>query len=218
VANAAALGAVVLVVAALSVWWVVASRPHPIPVTGSGVLAAGSPSAASGSPSAVAGSVGSSAPGSDAATTGEPALLVVDVAGLVAHPGIYRLPAGSRVYDALVAAGGAMAGTSTTPLNLAAPLADGQQVVVGVAGVTGQVAPNAAGVSGGAASPGSTLVSLNAASLEQLEALPGVGPVLAQHILDWRSQHGRFARVDQLRDVSGIGPAKFAAIKARVTV
>lgn len=147
----------------------------------------------------------------------------MDVAGKVRRPGIYRLPAGSRVDDALRAAGGAQPGVSTAALNLAARLSDGEQIVVSVPGLAATAggapgAPGTAGPSSGSQSDGSATVSLNSATLEQLESLPGVGPVLGQHILDWRAQHGRFTSVDQLRDVSGIGEVKFAALKPRVTL
>jgi competence protein ComEA len=221
--NVAALGVAVLIAATATLWWVVASRPRPIPVLESGAGLAGAtttPSAglghASPSPSA---SGGRPSPGGQpsVAETGADGL-VVDVAGKVARPGIYRLPAGSRVFDALLAAGGPLPGVVTTPLNLAAPLNDGQQVVVGIDGMTGQAGPSGGAVGGSGTGGSGTTVSLNSASLDQLQHLPGVGPVLAQHILDWRAQHGRFTSVDQLRDVSGIGPSKFAAIKSKVTL
>jgi len=150
------------------------------------------------------------------------ALVVVDVAGKVRHPGLYRLPPGSRVDDAIRAAGGARPGVRLDGLNLAAKLVDGQQVAVGIAPAAGGggIAGGGSGGGGGGASGGSTgaPVNLNTATLDQLQTLPGVGPVLAQHILDWRSQHGSFSSVDQLDDVTGIGDVKFAALKPLVTV
>ncbi|MCU1658655.1 MAG: ComEA family DNA-binding protein, partial [Pseudonocardiales bacterium] len=138
--------------------------------------------------------------------------LVVDVAGRVRHPGLYRLPEGSRVYDALRAAGGALPGVELASLNLAARLTDGQQVAVGRPGASPTSAPSGGAVSGGQP------VNLNTASLDQLESLPGVGPVLAQNILDWRAGHGQFSTIDQLREVTGIGAVKFAALRPLVTV
>lgn len=136
--------------------------------------------------------------------------LVVDVAGKVRRPGLVRLPAGARVADALTAAGGVLPGTPTVALNLARKVADGEQVLVGVD------APSAAvgGAAGAAAGP----LDLNAATAEQLDALPGIGPVLADKIVSWRTEHGRFASVDQLREVGGIGESKYAALKAKVRV
>lgn len=133
------------------------------------------------------------------------ALLVVDVAGDVRRPGLVRLPAGSRVADAVAAAGGALPGATTEGLNLARVLEDGEQVLVGA-----PAAPASPGAAG--------LVDLNAATAEQLDALPGVGPVLAERIVAWRDAHGPFASVDQLREVSGIGERKFAELRDLVTV
>ncbi len=146
--------------------------------------------------------------------------MVVDVAGKVRHPGLYRLPVGARVDDAVRAAGGALAGVDVSSLNLAARVVDGQQILVGIAPPAGAGAAPTGGAAGpgGAAGTSAGPVDLNTAGLDQLETLPGVGPVLGQHILDWRTAHGRFATVDQLLDVTGIGPAKFAALRALVSV
>lgn len=142
--------------------------------------------------------------------------IVVDVSGKVRAPGIHRLPAGSRVVDALRAAGGVRPGTSTDGLNRARFLVDGEQVIVGgpapvsAAGTGG--GGTAAGGSGGGAVPAAP-VSLNTATVEQLDTLPGVGPVLAQHIVDFRAQHGGFRSVEQLREVNGIGDRRFADLR-----
>jgi competence protein ComEA len=133
--------------------------------------------------------------------------LVVDVAGKVRRPGLVRLPAGARVADALTAAGGVLPGTPTVALNLARKVADGEQVLVGVDATAG----------GGAAVAGG-LLDLNTATAEQLDSLPGLGPVLADKIVSWRTEHGRFASVDQLRQVGGIGESKYTALKAKVRV
>ncbi|WUJ17057.1 ComEA family DNA-binding protein [Streptomyces sp. NBC_00390] len=140
------------------------------------------------------------------------ARIVVDVSGKVLRPGVLRLPAGSRVADALAAAGGVRAGTDLTGLNRARVLMDGEQVVVGVPAPPGPVATGPGGAGGPAAGP----VSLNSATVEQLETLPGVGPVLAQHIVDHRTQHGGFRSVDELRDVNGIGDRRFADLESLV--
>ena len=145
----------------------------------------------------------------------------MSVAGKVARPGLVRLPVGSRVDDALRAAGGPVAGTSPGLLNLARRLVDGEQVLVGVEPPPGSPAGAPTGASGaataGTAAPGAPL-DLNAATLADLDALPGIGPVLAQRILDWRAEHTRFASVDQLREVTGIGEAKYQDLKAQVAV
>lgn len=147
--------------------------------------------------------------------------VVVDVSGKVRSPGVHRLPAGSRVTDALRAAGGVRPGADLTGLNRARVLVDGEQVVVGVPASPGQ--PAAGGVDGGAvgpgaggAGPGGAPVSLSTATVEQLDTLPGVGPVLAQHIVDYRTRHGGFRSVDELREVNGIGERRFADIEPRV--
>ncbi|WAU79717.1 ComEA family DNA-binding protein [Streptomyces sp. Qhu-G9] len=142
--------------------------------------------------------------------------IVVDVSGKVREPGIHRLPAGSRVEDALKAAGGVRPGTDTEGLNRARFLVDGEQVVVGApATVAGPGAAGTAGGTGGTAAGGaaSAPVALNTATLEQLDTLPGVGPVLAQHIVDYRTQHGGFRSVDELREVNGIGDRRFADLQ-----
>jgi competence protein ComEA len=147
--------------------------------------------------------------------TGPPAAggeLIVDIEGKVRHPGIVRVPKGSRVIDALEAAGGALPGAQTAGLNLARVLTDGELILVGVPPPAG-VAPTAA-ASGVPAGP----LDLNTATLDQLEELPGVGPVLAQRILDYRLKQGRFASVDELRAVSGIGDQRFAELKDLVRV
>ena len=141
-------------------------------------------------------------------TTAAPQALVVDVVGAVRRPGLYRLSAGARIADAVSRAGGATRKAELALLNLAAPLADGQQVVVPQHGSAPVAAATAAGT-GVAAGP----VHLNTATLEQLDALPGVGPVTAQKILDYRQKHGSFASVDELDAVPGIGPARMDQLK-----
>jgi competence protein ComEA len=137
--------------------------------------------------------------------------LVIHVAGKVANPGVVQLPHGSRVLDAIEAAGGADADVDLTPLNLARLLTDGEQVAVGI-----DPAPEAAPVGGGPAVGG--LINLNTATADQLETLPGIGPTLAGQILLWREQNGRFTAIEELQEVSGIGPKKFAALADQVTV
>lgn len=142
--------------------------------------------------------------------------VVVDVAGAVRHPGVRRLPAGSRIIDALHAAGGPTRHADTTSLNLAQLLTDGEQILVPVAQHVGGTPPASASTpSSGSAG---TLVNINTASVEELDGLPGIGPVLAQAIVDYRTQNGPFTSLDQLMDVSGIGDATYADLQSLVTL
>jgi competence protein ComEA len=155
----------------------------------------------------------------DSVTVGEegsqPAgVVVVDVAGKVHRPGIATLPAGSRVVDALRAAGGVRPGVDRTSINLARVLVDGEQIVVGEPAVAGPAAAAAGGPTGQAAS----LVNLNTADQATLESLPGVGPVTAQAIMAWREENGGFTSVDDLLEVSGIGDATLAELAPFVTL
>ena len=142
--------------------------------------------------------------------------VVVHVAGKVREPGVFTLPAGSRVVDAVRAAGGVRDGADTGRLNLARLLVDGEQILVGVTAPPAPPAPP--GAPGPASGDPTQAINLNTATAEDLEELPGVGPVLAGRIVDYRTQHGGFRSVEQLRDVSGIGPKRFADLKDRVRV
>jgi competence protein ComEA len=180
-----ALGAVAAMAALVAVLVLVRARPHevvPPAVLSPGTAIGASPSAAAGE-------------------------LVVAVAGKVRRPGLVRLPPGSRVDDAVRAAGGLLPGASYGLLNLARHLVDGEQVLVGIAGA----AAGPAGAAGG-------LLDLNTATAQDLDGLPGIGPVLAERIVAWRTEHGRFGSVDQLREVGGIGESKYAQLKSKVTV
>ena len=143
--------------------------------------------------------------------------VVIDVVGAVRRPGLYRLAQSGRIADALARAGGATRKADLSLVNLAAPLADGQQVIVprrGSAGAGGAAAP-AAGTAATPGAPGLATgpVHLNTATLEQLDSLPGVGPVTAQKILDYRTEHGPFTSVDELDAVPGIGPSRMDQLK-----
>lgn len=138
-------------------------------------------------------------------------LLVVDVAGAVRRPGLYNLRAGSRINDAIAAAGGATAKAQLDAVNLAAPVADGEQVVVPRRGAVAA----AAGAPAAGSSPSAPL-DLNTATLEQLDELPGIGPVTAQKILDYRQEHGAFHSVAELEGVPGIGAGRLAQLKGLV--
>jgi competence protein ComEA len=134
--------------------------------------------------------------------------LVVHVAGAVRRPGVYRMPAGSRVDDAVSRAGGASPRAELEAVNLAARLADGQQVVVPERAPGGA----AATVAGGEEGP----ISLGTATVEQLDGIDGIGPVTAGAIVEFRDEHGGLASVDQLDQVPGIGPATMEALRARL--
>ena len=148
-----------------------------------------------------------------ASTTAETAY--AHAAGAVTRPGLYRVPPGARVSDLLDAAGGPGVDADVDQLNLAAPVADGERVYVPKKGEAPPVAPATAT---GAASAPTGPINLNTATLEQLDALPGVGPATAQAILDYRSQHGRFRSVEELLEVRGIGEAKLADLRPKVRV
>lgn len=173
--------------------WYVRSLPRPVEVAAapSGGTAS-APASASPSPEVV---------------------VLVDVAGWVRRPGVYEFTEGARVIDAIDAAGGARSGALLEALNLAAPLTDGIQILVPREGQEG-VAP--APVTGGAVAGG--LVNVNSAMATELEELPGIGEVIAQRIIDYRTENGPFATVDELLDVSGIGDAILESIRELVTV
>jgi competence protein ComEA len=160
------------------------------------------------------------------ATSAAAADVVVQVVGAVHRPGLVRLPTGSRVADAVRAAGGLTAGAQEASVNLARVLVDGEQLLVQRRGrpailpAPGPAVGSAGGAGGGGATGGSPTapVDLNTATLEQLDGLPGIGPVLAQRILDWRTANGRFDSVDELGEVSGIGEAHLSDLRPLVVV
>jgi competence protein ComEA len=200
----AVVGLLAAIVAGAYLWW---SRPErrPVPpVVVSPAAHRAAPLGAASEPAAPATPAVSSSP------------VLVDVAGKVRHPGVVSLPTGARVIDAIKAAGGVRPGAQTGTLNLARRVVDGEQILVGVDGTPAPAVPPAA--SPGAAPAGGAPLDLNTASAAQLDQLPGVGPVLAQRIVDYRTQHGAFRSVDELRQVSGIGAAKFGDLKGLVTV
>lgn len=194
----AVVTALAAVLAAVGVW---SNRPVPEPVPALPML----PAVAAAAPSAAS---------SAASSTGPPGELVVSVVGKVAEPGLVQVTDGARVADAIEAAGGALPGTDVTALNLARLLADGEQLLVGIDPPPGE--PNASGAAGSANPTGR--VNLNTATVEELDTLPGIGPVTAQRIVDWRATNGRFTSVDQLLEVSGIGDSKLAQLEGLVRV
>ncbi len=209
----AGLAVVVLVTLAGVGLWYTRSLPKPIQVaeTPSAVV----PSAPSEGP-AVSGepfAVGASA---SASASVAPTQLVVDVAGWVRRPGVYRFEPGARIVDAVERAGGAREGADLMVLNLAAPLTDGQQVLVPKKGQT--LTPAGTGTTGGVGGTSGGLVNINTADEATLETLSGVGPVTAAAIIKYREENGPFASVDQLDAVSGIGPATLEELRDQVTV
>ena len=237
------LGVVVAVLLVGLVWggwtWVRArpeavAAPQPVqtanvPAASSGARASGAATSAGGPPGGSGPGAGPS-PGASPGATASAAGLVVHVLGAVRHPGLVRLPAGARVADAIKSAGGLRDDADPDELNLAQPLDDGVQVVVGThrhpegevrssgGGTSGTGSTASSGGSGGSAAGSGASVDLNQASVEQLDTLPGVGPVTAQKIVDWREQHGRFTKADELQEVDGIGPKTYARLAPHVRV
>lgn len=216
------LGLVVLAVGGFAAWRLLAPAPLPpemtLPFASTTVAAGAADGTTDGGPNAShslpANAIEQSAtpePG------GQPSQLVVHVAGAVQAAGVQRLPAGARIVDAVDAAGGAASDADLARINLAAPVEDGQQVYVPRVGedlshATGVGANGAAGADAGG------LVNVNAASADELEALPGVGPVTAEAIVAHREENGPFGSVDELVDVRGIGDAKLESLRDHATV
>ena len=207
----AALGVLAVLSLLIAAWYVWRSWPvsAEVPSRTETVPAAEVIDAVQSSPGA------SPMPVSPAPTTPTARPVVVHVAGAVVRPGIVTLTAGARVADAVAAAGGALPGTDTSGVNLARVLVDGEQVLVGLPAASG--APPAVTATS-PVSPDSSPLDLNTATLDQLQNLPGVGPVLAQRILDWRTANGRFSSVEELQEVSGIGQQRLEDLRTRVRV
>ena len=179
------LAMVLTAAAVVTVWWLLSSRPQATTDTVPLALS------------------------TTTSTTSAPPELVIDVEGKVHRPGIVTLPAGSRVVDAIKAAGGLKGKADTASLNMARKVDDGEQILVGVAPVA--AAEPVAGAPG-------AKVNLNTATMDQLDELPGVGPVTAKSILDWRTKNGHFTKVEDLLDVNGIGQATLEDLRDLVTV
>ncbi len=224
-ARAGAVALAVIAAIAVLVTMFTLIRDHPAPVTSAKLPPVEMVSQASRSPAAEPSIASSAKPDS---------ALVVSVVGLVHTPGLVTLRPGARIADALQAAGGVVDGADTIGLNMARPVGDGEQIVVGVAPRAGLPATLSSSVSSGPAvsgtstAPGTTpahpggkpgeVVDLNTATAQQLDALPGVGPVTAAAIVKWRETHGKFTSVDQLGEVDGIGPARLEKLRSLVRV
>jgi competence protein ComEA len=197
----AGLAALAVLILAGAVFWYVRSLPKPVTITTPG---------GEGTKRAVA--VASPSP--------SPAVVFVHVVGRVHRPGVYELHEGDRVIDAIRAAGGAKQDADLRSINLAALLTDGEQIIVWKRGAPGDPfsVSGPAGSSGSGSGGPPALINVNTATLDQLESLPGIGPSLGQRIIDYREQHGPFASVDDLLNVSGIGDQRLADLRPLVTV
>jgi competence protein ComEA len=221
-ARLAVLLGILAVAAGAWFWWqAAAGRPEILPLSG---VTSGSPEA---EPAEKGDPGGGSGPGDDPAAVPEgtgaapTGTVVVHVAGAVAKPGVVQLPAGSRVHEAITAAGGGTPGADLDRLNLATVVEDGQKIHVPLDGeeVPAAAAPGAGGEGdGNAGTAAGDKTNLNTAGVEELDALPKVGPVLAQRIVDWRKEHGAFKNVEELDAVDGVGPKMLEALLPLVTV
>lgn len=226
-AGGAALATIAVLAVLITVFTLIRQRPEP-------VVSANLPSVEA-VPSSLLSSAPSTSPPSVPPTPPAKQPMVVSVVGLVQQPGLVTVTPNARVADAVAAAGGTLRGADTLGLNLARHLADGEQIVVGVAAPAGQRAALGSSVGGPTSSvggpggpagqpppgaPAKTVapVDLNSASVEELDALPGVGPVTAAAIVAWRSANGRFTSVDQLGEVDGIGPTRLEKLRPLVRV
>jgi len=238
-AHLSAIGVVLVLILVVVAVQLMRSRPTEIAATQPVLAASGSPQ---GSASPV-----NSTPDPNTMAPATPSSIRVHVIGRVNDPGVHEIPVNGRIIDAIDAAGGMASGAHPGSLNMAQPVCDGCQILIPASGngkviapsgvqggggsPGGQPAPGGGGaLSGAAAVPGGNgaatqggptsgdLVDLNTATVEQLQTIDGVGPVMAERIFTWRQEHGRFTSVDELQEIDGIGPKKFAKLKDRVRV
>ncbi|MEV6270824.1 ComEA family DNA-binding protein [Kribbella sp. NPDC051936] len=213
--HVAVLAVVLLLGLTWVAWTFLRARPEPVPDTRPTTATAGSPVAQPNptqqqpTPTQPGASQSPQTPG--AMPTQPP--VVVHVAGKVRRPGLIKAPPGSRVADVLTLAGGPLRGVDLTSLNLARQVTDGEQIIVGQPAPTN---PPPSPTPPDPTTAPNNAVNLNTATLAELDALPGVGPVLAQRILDYRTQNGPFTTVDQLQEVPGVGPKKFDSLRPHV--
>lgn len=194
----------VVVIAGFVAWH---ARPQPVPVAAAAPVSTATDLSNDGSADVA------TDPSASAAPSESSSALVVAVVGRVQRPGLVTLPAGARVADAIQAAGGPLPGTDLGFLNVARKVVDGEEIAVGVT-----PPPDAAGITAPSGSTTSGKVNLNTATSDQLDTLPGVGPAMAQRIITYRTEHGGFHSIEDLKQVSGIGDARFADLKDLVTV
>ena len=239
-AHLSAIGVVLVLILVVVAVQLMRSRPTEIAATQPVLAASGSPQ---GSASPV-----NSTPDPNTMAPATPSSIRVHVIGRVNDPGVHEIPANGRIIDAIDAAGGMASGAHPGSLNMAQPVCDGCQILIPASGngkviapsgvqggggsPGGQPAPGGGGaLAGAAAAPGvvngaatqgapasGEQVDLNTATVEQLQTIDGVGPVMAERIFTWRQEHGRFTSVDELQEIDGIGPKKFAKLKDRVRV
>ena len=209
--HLAVMAALTLLAVVVSVGWLLRAKAMPMAVAVSPDTASVPSPAASVSPSAA-----SATPSAPATTT-----ILVHVIGAVVKPGVVSLPEGARVEDALAAVGGLRGDADPAELNLAAVVSDGTQIIIGTkASPRGEVregSTSSGSVSTGTATVGA-IIDLNTATLTQLDTIPGVGPVTAQAILDYRTKHGKFTKIEELQEVDGIGTKTYAQIAPHVRV
>ena len=210
--GAAVLAVVAIAAALVAGLFVWGARPRAEPVSALPVVSVGEAQSNRPAPPS-----GAAAP----TTAATPVVVVVSVVGRVARPGLVSLAEGARVADVLAAAGGPQPGIDVSQLNLARRVGDGEQIAVGIPAAPDALPAAAAAPAGGGGPSGvapTGPLDLNRAGVDQLDTLPGVGPVTAQRIVEWRSRNGRFARVEQLREIDGIGERRFEQLRTLVRV